>query len=67
MAAKKKENFIAGAIKKKGALHEDLGVPQGQKIPASKLEAAAKKPGKVGQRARFAETLKGLSHKKKAK
>lgn len=67
MAAKKPEKFIAGAIKKKGQLHKDLGVPQGEKIPESKLKAAAKKPGKVGQRARFAETLKGLSHKKKAK
>lgn len=57
------KNFIKGAIKHKGALHEDLGVPQGEKIPAAKLAAAAKKPGKVGQRARFAETLKGMSHK----
>lgn len=53
-------NFIAGAIKKPGQLHRDLGVPQGKKIPAAKIAAAAKKPGKVGQRARFAETLKGL-------
>lgn len=57
-----KKNFIAGAIKHPGALHRELGVPQGQKIPASKLAAAAKKGGKLGQRARFAETLKGLSH-----
>lgn len=59
-----KGGFIKGAIKHKGALHEDLGVPKGQKIPAGKLAAAAKQPGKVGQRARFAETLKGLNHKK---
>ena len=56
----RKTNFIAKAIKKPGALHRDLGVPQGQKIPAGKMAAAAKKPGKVGQRARFAETLKGM-------
>lgn len=49
---------------KKGALHRDLGVPQGQPIPAAKLEAAAKKPGKVGERARFAETAKGFKHGK---
>lgn len=55
-----KKNFIQKAIKKPGQLHRDLGVPQSQKIPAAKVEAAAKKPGKVGQRARFAETLKGL-------
>lgn len=54
------KNWIQGAIKKKGALHEQLGVPQGKKIPAGKLEAAAKKPGKLGKRARLAETLRGL-------
>lgn len=60
-----KKNFIRGAIKKPGQLHRDLGVPQGKKIPEKKLEAAVKKPGKVGQRARFAETLKGLNKGKK--
>jgi hypothetical protein len=54
------KNWIAGAIKKPGALHADLGVPQGKKIPAGKLKAAAKKSGKTGQRARLAETLKGM-------
>lgn len=54
------KNWIKGAIKKPGALHEELGVPAGKKIPAKKLAAAAKKPGKLGQRARLAETLKGL-------
>lgn len=57
MPAKK---WIASAIKKPGALHKELGVPQGQKIPAGKLAAAAKKPGKEGKRARLAETLKGF-------
>jgi hypothetical protein len=56
MAEKKK--WIAGAIKKPGALHRDLDVPQGKKIPAKKLSAAAAKGGKVGQRARLAKTLK---------
>lgn len=54
-------NFIAGAIKRPGQLHRDLGVAQGKKIPASKLNAAAKRPGKVGQRARFAKELKGFN------
>ncbi len=54
------KNWIAGAIKKPGALHKELGVPKGKKIPAKKLEAAAKKPGKEGKRARLAETLKGF-------
>lgn len=52
--------WIAGAIKKPGQLHRDLGMPQGKKIPAKKLQAAEAKGGKVGQRARFAETLKGF-------
>lgn len=45
---------------KKGALHEELGVPKGKKIPAKKLAAAAKKGGKLGKRARLAETLKKM-------
>ena len=53
-------NWIQGAIKKPGALRKSLGVKAGEKISASKLEAAAKKPGKLGRRARFAQTLKGL-------
>ncbi len=53
-------NFIQKAIKKPGALRAQLGVKKGEKIPASKLAAAAKKPGKLGQRARFAQTLKGF-------
>lgn len=51
---------ISKAIKKPGALHAQLGVPQGKKIPAKTLASAAKAPGKLGQRARFAQTLKGF-------
>lgn len=61
--AEKKEHWIAGAIKQKGALHKELGVPEGKKIPAKKLKAAEKKGGKEGKRARLAETLKTF-HKK---
>lgn len=53
-------NFIAGAVKKPGQLHRDLGIPQGTPIPRGALIAAAHKPGKVGQRARLAETLEQL-------
>lgn len=58
-----KKNFIAGAIKKPGQLHRDLGVPQGQAIPAKKMkEAESGKYGKkTAQRARFAEELKGFN------
>ena len=60
-----KKKWIQNAIKpgKKGALHKQLGVSQGEKIPADKLAAAAKKGGKVGQRARLAMTLKKLKKK----
>jgi hypothetical protein len=54
------EKFIQKAIKKPGALRKELGVKEGKTIPAKKLAAAAKKPGKIGQRARFAEVLKGM-------
>lgn len=54
------KNWIKGAIGKPGVLHRELGVPMGQKIPAKKLAKAAKAGGKLGKRARLAETLKGL-------
>jgi len=60
-----KKNWIAGAIKKPGALHTELGVPQGKKIPSSKLKSAEK--GNFGpkaqKRANLAETLKGFKNK----
>jgi len=55
-----KKNWIKGAIKKPGALREELGVKKGEKIPKKKLEKAAKAKGKLGERARLAETLAGL-------
>ena len=53
-------NWIQGAIKKPGALKKSLGVPADKPIPAAKLEKASKAPGKMGQRARLAMTLKGM-------
>jgi hypothetical protein len=54
------EKWIQKAIKKPGALKAQLGVKSDKTIPAKKLTAAAKAPGKMGQRARLAQTLKGL-------
>lgn len=54
----KKEEWISGAIKKPGSLRKSLGIKKGKDIPLKKLKAAAKKPGKLGQRARLAETLR---------
>jgi len=55
--------FIQKAIKKPGSLRKSLGIKKGKTIPKSKLKAAAKKPGKLGQRARFAITLSKLRKK----
>lgn len=54
------EKWIQKAIKKPGALRKSLGAKEGQPIPAKKLAKAAKAPGKLGQRARLAQTLKGM-------
>lgn len=54
------EKWIKEAIKKPGALRSALGAKEGKPIPAKKLAAAAKKPGKMGQRARLAQTLKKM-------
>jgi hypothetical protein len=54
------KNWIADAVKKPGALRKALGAKKGEPIPTGKLAAAAKKPGKMGQRARLAQTLKKM-------
>lgn len=63
--APKKKNWIQGAIKNPGALHEDLGIPPGKKIPQKALATAAKRGGVVGKRAQLAETLGKLRKKGK--
>lgn len=61
------KNWIAGAIKKPGALHKTLGVPAGKKIPPAKLKAAeASKNPLTRKRASLAKTLKGMSLKRNA-
>jgi len=48
----------------KGKLHEELGVPEGKKIPESKLQAAKKsKDPAERKRATFAENAKHWNHK----
>ena len=55
------KNWIAGAIKHPGALHRQLGVPAGQKIPAKKLAKAAKsKSATTRRRVALARTLGGF-------
>ena len=59
---KQPKKWIQKAIhpSKEGSLKKALGVKKDETIPQSKLDAAAKKGGKLGQRARFAQTLKKL-------
>ena len=58
--AEKKRKWIAGAVAEgKGKLHSHLGVPQGEKIPEEKLNAAmhSKNPT-IRKEANLAKTLK---------
>lgn len=55
--------WIAKAIKNPGALHKEMGIAMGKKIPMNKLIMASKKGGKEGKRARLAITLKRLNKK----
>lgn len=55
------KKWIAGAIKHPGALHKQLGVPAGKKIPAAKLAAAVRSKNPTERkRANLAKTLKGF-------
>lgn len=56
------EHWIKGAIKHPGKLHRELGVPEGKKIPAKKMEKAehSKNPT-IRREANLARTLKKLS------
>ena len=56
----KEGKWIQSAIKKPGALRQQLGIKGKKPIPAKTLDKAAKAPGKLGQRARLAKTLKGI-------
>jgi hypothetical protein len=62
----KGEKWIQKAIhpSKEGSLKKALGVKKDETIPVSKLKSAAKKGGKLGQRARLAMTLKKLKESK---
>ena len=53
--------WIGKAIKHPGGLHRALHIPQGQKIPASKIRAAEHSSNAhVRRMAHMAETLKHL-------
>lgn len=58
------KHWIKGAIRHPGKLHEELDVPEGEKIPEKKLRKAehSKNP-KLRKRAILARTLKRM-HKR---
>lgn len=58
------KKWIQSAVEHPGSLHKQLHVPQGEKIPAKKLEKATHSENPtLAKRARLAETLKKL-HKR---
>lgn len=58
---KKPKNWIKDAIKRPGALHRELHVHEGKKIPAKKLAKAANSANpRLRKQATLARTLSGL-------
>jgi hypothetical protein len=56
-----KKHWIAGAVKNKGALHRELHVPEGQKIPEKKMDQALDSDNELERkRAQLARTLSGF-------
>jgi hypothetical protein len=64
---RRKKKWIQSALKhaKNGALHRQLGIPEGESIPLALLKKAEKLGGKLAKRAHLAETLKRISKKRK--
>lgn len=60
------KHWIQGAIKHPGALHKELGVPEGEKIPHTKIIKAEHSSNPTeAKRAHLAETLSHMHHKHK--
>jgi hypothetical protein len=61
MAGKKPKKWIQKAIKHPGALHKELGVPIGKKIPEAKMEKALHSENpRMRKQANLARTLRGI-------
>lgn len=59
-----KGNWIKEATKNKGGLHKNLGIPQGEKIPAKALNKAThSKNATIRKEANLAKTLKSFNKK----
>jgi len=61
------KRWIQRAVKKRGALHNALGIPQDETIPMSVLHEHEHDPGKLGRRVRLAETLRKIAKRKHKK
>lgn len=60
------KHWIQDVHMQKGALHKELGVPEGEKIPKGKIAKAAHSDNpKLAKRARLAETLGKMNKGKK--
>ena len=58
-----KKMFIQDMHMKKGALHRELGIPQGTKIPQKTLNRATHSENPLlRKRANLAKTLEGFHH-----
>ena len=63
MAAKNPSLYRAMHHLRKGGLHRALHIPEGESIPADRLEAAKNsKNSHVAHMANFAATMKGFKH-----
>ena len=65
MAEKKHNVSLYRAMRhlRKGGLHKALHIPEGEKIPAERLEAAKNSPNEhVRHMANFAHTMGGFKH-----
>jgi hypothetical protein len=49
-------------VKHPGTLHDMLGIPRDKTIPKGMIHAAAKKPGLLGKRARYALNMMKSHH-----
>lgn len=55
------DHWMETAVQRPGALHRNLGIPQGQKIPAKRLAAAANSSDPtIEKEASLAETFRKL-------
>lgn len=62
-ADKGSDKWIQGAVKKPGALHKALGVPEGKKIPAKKLAIKSTDSPLMKKRKTLAKTFKKMRSK----